>query len=56
MEGIPEDIVLELLAQILAKGRLNPRAVSLFVDCGHEAVNQVLRVSTDPTRAPAGPP
>lgn len=48
LEGIPEDILLELLSMVLAKGRLNPAVVLLFADCGHEVINQVLRVSLRP--------
>ncbi len=53
LEGIPEDIVLELFALILEKGKLSPRSVSLFNECGHEVVTRVLRVSSEPAEAPA---
>lgn len=35
--------MLELFALILEKGKLSPRSVSLFNECGHEVVTRVLR-------------
>jgi hypothetical protein len=53
LQGLPEDILLELLGIILQKGRLSPAVVSLFADCGHEVIDQVLRVSSRPAGATA---